>query len=174
MLSLEPDELHYGWAGQRCLSLPTSPTPPALPELWQDLSASGDQDMVAPVKGKTNRLAAKEEQTRRAGPWPANRLEVRQTHFCSDMNPDLQCSSSTSYLALAAKAAQSARASVLPAIYPTAKKKKKKCTAAALARFCNSVPLSCGRLVQSASALRGLFARRRPRRTQAKVCAWCL
>lgn len=127
LLSLEPDELHYGWAGQRCLSPPPllSLHAPRPPGLWQDLSARGDQEMAAPVKGKTNRLAAKEEQTRRAGPWPANRLEVRQTHFCSDMNPDLQSSSSMSYLALAAKAAQSARTSVLPAIYPTAQKKKK-------------------------------------------------
>lgn len=124
MLSLQPDELHYGWAGQRCLSPTPHPYPHlsfpcAPPELWQDLSASGDQEVVAPVKGKTNRRAAKEEQTRRAGPWAANRLEVRQTHFCSDMNPDLRYSCSTSYLASPEKLrSQPARPSVRPAIPP--------------------------------------------------------
>lgn len=150
------------------------------PELWQDLSASGDQEVVAPVKGKTNRRAAKEEQTQRAGPWAANRLEVRQTHFCSDMNPDLRYSCSTSYSASPEKLrSQPSRPSVRPSARPPIPPphhhhRLKNRTAAALVRFCNSGPLSCRRRVQSASALRGLFARRRPRQAQAKVCAWCL
>lgn len=111
------------------------------------------------MKGKTNRQAAKEEQTRLAGPWAANRLEVRQTHSGSDTNPGLQYSCSTSYLARAKKnAAQSARSSVHPAIWSPPERK----TARLLHLFGSviSEPLLCGRRVQSASALRGLFAHR--------------
>lgn len=111
------------------------------------------------MKGKTNRQAAKEEQTRLAGPWAANRLEVRQTHSGSDTESrppvflfDVLFGSGKK------KAAQSAHSSVRPAIWSPPERE----TARLLHLFGSviSEPLLCGRRVQSASALRGLFAHR--------------